>query len=275
MRSQTVNVLPTKKTSRIYHFYENRVKCPHTDRFSPGTMEVGTQLSKGFEALDNQRDDSQHVTTHQCKFCPTEFDFRLQRFEGQGAVLIITKWQDFGPGLSPLDSDLPPVIGSRRVRRDIEEGRGKEITYESLRTKFKGTAPSGKPSSIPDLGFEERKELFKKFNSRPGWVGVVDNFLSHLEGFGGMQPGVSKLGQGNLTNNETMEGLKCPTRGRTFDSLDQSWFANYGNRACVKLHPWKLPGLHLQLLPKLTFLALGNARFSSQAHMNLSEDVGH
>ncbi len=55
-----------------------------------------------------------------------------------GLILLITKWQDVSPGLSPLDSDLPRIVGRRNPYvRDFSRSR-KGVAYDSLRDRFEG-----------------------------------------------------------------------------------------------------------------------------------------
>jgi hypothetical protein len=89
----------------------------------------------------------------------------LEQFEGQEAVLFITKWQDLGTGLSPLGS-VPPVVGSRRNNRIAGIQGGYRLAYESLRDRFEGLALGEGLQAVSALGYEERKDLFRKSDSK-------------------------------------------------------------------------------------------------------------
>ena len=99
-----------------------------------------------------------------CSFCPTEFHFGLQQFKGQGVLLFITKWQDLGTGLSPLEADLPPIVGRHKSIRIARSGE--PLDYESPRRRFEGLAPGEGLPAVSALEEEERRELFGKNNSR-------------------------------------------------------------------------------------------------------------
>jgi hypothetical protein len=165
MRLQTAYVIPPKEPSRKYLLTRNLLKCPHTDTWSGENQAVTAELNERFVALETVSVGRQeHIEDRQCHFCPTEFYFRLERFEGQGVVLFITKWQDLGTGLSPLDSDLPSVVGRRR--KICRYPRGKRAAYESPRERFEGLAPGEDLQAVPALNYEERRDLFRKSDSR-------------------------------------------------------------------------------------------------------------
>ncbi|KAH8587416.1 hypothetical protein B0O99DRAFT_733537 [Bisporella sp. PMI_857] len=162
MRLQTTYVIPPKEPSQMYLLSRNLLKCPHTDRWSRDNVIVTGRLFQKFAALEAISGGRQeHIMSCQCRICPTEFHLSLKRFEGEGVVLFITKWQDLGTGLSPLESDLPPVIGPRRIIRI-----GKMLDYESPRVRFEELAPGVDLEAISALKYEERRDLFGMSNSR-------------------------------------------------------------------------------------------------------------
>ena len=176
MRIQTAYIVQPKGRSRKYLLRGNLLKCPHTSKSSYANIRVLRSLFQRFVALETVLVGRQeHIFSHQCHFCPTEFRFSLERFEGQGVVLFITKWQDLGTGLSPLDSDLPSVVGRRR--NICINPRGKRLAYESPRDRFEGLAPGEYLQSVLTLNYEERRDLFRKNDSRLArfrriWVSV-------------------------------------------------------------------------------------------------------
>jgi len=90
----------------MYLITRNLLKCPHTDRWTADNTIVTARLFHRFAALETVPEGRQdHIMSCQCTLCPTEFHFSLEQFEGQVVVLFITKWQDLGTGLSPLESD--------------------------------------------------------------------------------------------------------------------------------------------------------------------------
>jgi hypothetical protein len=118
MRLQTAYVIPPEQSSQIYLLRRNLLKCPHTDRWSRDNTIATRRLFQRFTALESILNGRQeHIINCQCKLCPTEFQLSLERFEEGGLVLFITKWQELGTGLSPLESDLPLVFGPRRIIR--------------------------------------------------------------------------------------------------------------------------------------------------------------
>jgi hypothetical protein len=165
MRLQTAYVISPKEPSRMYLLTRNLLKCPHTNKRSRDNRDVTRRLFQRFVALETVSVGRQeHIMSCQCHFCPTEFYFSLERFEGQGVVLFITKWQDLGNGLSPLDSDLPPVVGRRR--NICLTPRGKRLAYESPRDRFEGLAPGEDLQAVRALNYEERMDLFRKSDTR-------------------------------------------------------------------------------------------------------------
>jgi hypothetical protein len=165
MRLQTAYVIPPKGPSQKYLLNRNLLKCPHTDKWSLDNGDVTERLFQWFTALETVSGGTQEYVSWQCNFCPTEFHFSLKQFEGQGVVLFITKWQDLGTGLSPLDSDLPPVVGRRRNIRMAEREGGDILAYESLRDRFEGLV-FDEDLQASALNDEERKDLFRKSDSR-------------------------------------------------------------------------------------------------------------
>jgi hypothetical protein len=123
-------------------------------------------LFQRFVALETVSGGLQeHIMSCQCNFGPTEFHFSLEQFEGQGVVLFITKWQDVGTGLSPLGA-VPAVVGRRRNNRIAEIKGGYRLAYESPRDKFEGLAPREDLQAVSALSYEERKDLFRKSDSK-------------------------------------------------------------------------------------------------------------
>jgi hypothetical protein len=165
MRVQTAYVVPPKGPSRKYLLNRNLLKCPHTDKWSLDNGDIAERLFQWFAALETVSGGCREQMRWQCNFCPTEVYFSLEQFEGQGVVLFITKWQDLGTGLSPLDSDLPPVVGRRRNICMAEREGGEILAYESPRDRFEGLA-SDEGLQVSALNDEERKDLFRKSDSR-------------------------------------------------------------------------------------------------------------
>jgi len=165
MRVQTAYLIPPKGPSRTYLLDRNLVKCPHTYKWSLDNRAVAERLFLRFEALETVSGGRQEdIMSCQCDYCPTEFHFSLERFAGQGDALLITKWQDLGTGLSPLESDLPPVVGRRRpllIARLAER-----LSYESPRDRFEGLAPGEDLQAVPALNHEERNDLLRESGSR-------------------------------------------------------------------------------------------------------------
>ena len=165
MRLQTAYVIPPKGPTQTYLLTGNLLKCPHTSKWSRDNRIVTKRLFQRFAALETVSVVRQeHIMSCQCAFCPTEFHFGLEQFEGQGIVLFITKWQDLGDGLSPLDSDFPPVVGRRQDIRITR--RGERLAYESPRDRFEGLVPGEDLQAVSALNYRERKELFRKSDSK-------------------------------------------------------------------------------------------------------------
>lgn len=165
MRLQTAYVVPPKGPSQTYLLARNLIKWPHTDKWSCDNRIVTDRLFQRFTDLETvPRGRQEHIISRHCNFCPTEFHFSLEQFEGQGILLFVIKWQDLGTGLSPLDSDLPPVVG--RYRSIHIARRGERLDYESPRDRFEGLAPGEGLQAVSILDYEERKDLFRKSDSR-------------------------------------------------------------------------------------------------------------
>ena len=106
MRLQTVYFIPPKEPNQMYLLSRNLVKCPHTNRWSDDKVAVTRRLFQRFAAPETILGGRQeHIMSCQGRLCPTEFQFSLQRFEGQWVVFFSTKWQDLGTELSPLHSE--------------------------------------------------------------------------------------------------------------------------------------------------------------------------
>lgn len=140
------------------------IECPHTNYWTLDNKTVTRGLFKRLAAIDTiPRDRQEHLMTCQCKFCPMEFDFHLQRFEGQGAVLFIAKRQDLGDGSSPLHSELSAVVGPRRIIRIAEEEA--QPMHPSPKTRSEKHFLSESFQAIFTLEYKEREEFFTKSKS--------------------------------------------------------------------------------------------------------------
>ncbi|KAL3421776.1 hypothetical protein PVAG01_05932 [Phlyctema vagabunda] len=164
MRLQTAYVVPPKGAAQTYLLSRNLLKCPHTNQWWTRNRTVGNRLNERFKESEMiSRDSPEHVISFQCYYCSTEFHFSLQQFDGEGVLLFVTKWQDLGTGISPLESDLPPVVGRRRdTCTDPDEGR---IAYISPKDRFEAHAPDDEFQSPSFLTSEKRDLLFKKGGS--------------------------------------------------------------------------------------------------------------
>ncbi|KUJ06978.1 uncharacterized protein LY89DRAFT_743308 [Mollisia scopiformis] len=159
MRSQTIYVIPSKEGSQMYLVCNNLVECPHTDAFSRDNGEVTHRLYQRLAAIETiPRGRLEKVMSCQCRFCPTEFEINLQRFEGQSAVIVVNKWQDLGSGLSPLPTELPPVVGPSKVIR-----RARRAETQNLHPSPR--AGSEDSQAVSTLEHKEVKEVFRKSNS--------------------------------------------------------------------------------------------------------------
>jgi hypothetical protein len=164
MRIETVYVILSKERSELYLLNRNLVECPHASKWTLDNRTVTRRLFQRLAALQTIPCDRQEfVMSCQCRFCPTEFEFNLQRFEGQGAVLFITKWQDLGNGLSPLHSELSSVVGPRRMIRMAE--KGDQPSCPSPRATSENHAPGGDFQAVSTIGYKERKDLFVKIST--------------------------------------------------------------------------------------------------------------
>ncbi|KAH7317306.1 hypothetical protein BKA65DRAFT_570863 [Rhexocercosporidium sp. MPI-PUGE-AT-0058] len=162
MRSEkTYVVAPADEAAQCYLLKRNLLKCPHTSRWTPENITVTQSLHRRFATIDSMvAGRREHIMSYQCDFCLTEFDVSLQRFEGQGIVLFVVKWQDIGTGLSPLDDDLPPVVAYYDVTRTAR--KGPKPDYTSPRTRFEGTSSGDEAlwALSAALACEQRRELF-------------------------------------------------------------------------------------------------------------------
>jgi len=165
MRLQTIYVVPSEGFRRTYLLKKNMVYCPHGHNYTPENKIVTKRLCQRFLAFEwvlvGYQED---VASWRCNYCPTEYRFSIAKFEGKRVVLIITKWLDLGTGLSPLDSDLPLVVGPPR---DIGyDPMGEILAYESPRARFEGAAPNKECQAVSTtIGYQERIKLFAKYDS--------------------------------------------------------------------------------------------------------------
>lgn len=79
-------------------------------------------------------------------------------------MLFITKWQDLGTGLFPLEADLPPIVGCHKSIRIARTGE--PLDYESPRRRYEGLDPGVGLRAASALEEEERRELFGNNDSR-------------------------------------------------------------------------------------------------------------
>jgi len=183
MRLQTTYLVQPGGASQTYLITGNLLKCPHTDRWSRDNRSLTEALYERFETLDTVPEDRQeHVMSCRCPFCPTEFHFGLQQFKGQGVVLFSTKWQDLGTGLSPLEADLPPIVGRHK---SIPVARsGEPLDYESPRHRFEGLVQGEGFRTVSALESEEMEELFRKNNSRRAkFIRIKNSWGWHIHGY--------------------------------------------------------------------------------------------
>lgn len=97
MRTQTAHAIPRQKSTKMYLLSRNLLKCPHSTRWGGGNKDTTNILFRKFADLrvvtEGRRD---HVAGYRWLTCPTVFDVGLERFEADGYLLLITKWQDLG-----------------------------------------------------------------------------------------------------------------------------------------------------------------------------------
>jgi hypothetical protein len=55
-----------------------------------------------------------------CKYCFTEFRIDFKELRGHGNALYVTKWQDLGHGLSPLDPKWQSLISEDRLCKQVK-----------------------------------------------------------------------------------------------------------------------------------------------------------
>jgi hypothetical protein len=138
MRSYTAYVVPSYEPSMIFLLNRNFLKCPHTKRWSYNRSHnnrlVTERLFQRFAAPETiNTAGPEDIMSCQCHFCATEFQIGVQRFEGQGVLVLVTEWQDLGTGVSGRPEDLPTVVGPRRMLRHM---RGDEKPlYDSPRAR--------------------------------------------------------------------------------------------------------------------------------------------
>ncbi len=101
--------------------------------------------------------------------------------------MFITKWQDLGMGLSPLEADLPPVFGRHKSIRIARSGE--PLEYESPRRRFEGLAPAEGIRDVSALEEEESRELFRKNDSRRArFMRTNDSWCWFIHGSGQWYP---------------------------------------------------------------------------------------
>jgi hypothetical protein len=114
MRVQTAFVVPPhhKFESRMYLTGRNLLKCPHSRRYSFLNRSIAASIVALYAKADTFKEGHQYIPQGiECEICRTKFQVSLQRFEGKGIMLFLTKWLDLGNGLSPLESDISKVVG--------------------------------------------------------------------------------------------------------------------------------------------------------------------
>ncbi|KAL2067686.1 hypothetical protein VTL71DRAFT_15782 [Oculimacula yallundae] len=161
MRSEVTYVVPpTAGPNQTLLLRRNLFKCPHSTRWKEENRRALKLLQGKFEMLESiPSGHHEHILSYRCKFCPTEFDVGLQRFDGQGVVLFIVKWQDIGTGLSPLGDDLPPIIGHYPLIRTPQ--KPVKLDYKSPRARFEGFAQTeGQTKSPAGLATQGVESLF-------------------------------------------------------------------------------------------------------------------
>jgi hypothetical protein len=55
-----------------------------------------------------------------CKYCFTEFRIDFKEFGKRGTAIYVTKWQDLGHDLSPLDPKWRSHISEDRLRKRVK-----------------------------------------------------------------------------------------------------------------------------------------------------------
>ena len=159
MSVQTAYVVPPTRESRLYLANKNHLKCPHSNRHSSNNRNLAWKIVNKFAALGKLPDGRQEILlSAECKICLTKFQVGLQRFEGEGTMLFITKWQDLGTGISPMESDIPCIVGpSLYVPRG---GMGQRLILESLQFEDQDFDP------LSTLTLKGREDQFRKSESR-------------------------------------------------------------------------------------------------------------
>ncbi len=159
MRVQTAYVVPPTRESRLYLANKNHLKCPHSQRYSPINIELAGEIVNKFAALETLPEGRQDILlTAACKICLTKFQVGLRRFEGEGTMLFITKWQDLGTGLSPLEADIPCVVGPPQCVP--YRGMGQRLISDSLQFEGQDLDPS------PALTSKEREAQVRESESK-------------------------------------------------------------------------------------------------------------
>lgn len=101
VRIQDRLLIPAEEVVKTIPIYYLRL-CRHLSSFSKDD-----RLSKLLRCrLDHSHDQHPCSTCNglkQCRYCPTEFQIDHKSFGKQGMVIFITRWLNFGAGLTPSD----------------------------------------------------------------------------------------------------------------------------------------------------------------------------
>ncbi|KAH8600650.1 hypothetical protein B0O99DRAFT_681527 [Bisporella sp. PMI_857] len=159
MRVQMAYVVPPTRESRLYLANKNHLKCPHSKRFSLNNRNLAWKIVNKFAALETLPEGRQEILSSvECNICFTKFQAGLQRFKGDGTMLFITKWQDLGTGLSPMESDIPRIVGPPLYIPF--GGMGQRLISEPLQFEGQDLDPSSA------LTLKEREDQFRKSESK-------------------------------------------------------------------------------------------------------------
>ena len=143
MRVQTAYVVPPVRTreSRLYLANKNHLKCPHSHSYSLNNRRLALKIVNKFETLETLPEGCQEVLlSSECAICFTKFYVGLRRFIGEGTMLFIMKVQHLGTGLSPMESDMPRVVGPKDFVPF--QGMGQRLLLEPLQLRDEDLDPS-------------------------------------------------------------------------------------------------------------------------------------
>lgn len=150
--------------------------CPHAQRVGRINAKSRNRFGEYIQyRMTHWQDEpeSREAGMMQCEYCRTEFRLDFKEFEGH-VVMVFTKWQDFGRGVSPLDHDWRSHV--------IDPDNKYSALWERVDFK-KGSISNaferGKEFNLPSLTDSWRKEWLEK--SRLGSLAIYE-YLSENEG---------------------------------------------------------------------------------------------